>query len=160
MAPSLHPRVLMPAIHESDFASLKFGERVAQGVTRWTGRTVALSVAALGVAAWVISGPLFHWSDTWLLVMNTLTSVVTFLMVFLIQRSRDKDALAVHVKLNEIVAAIEGAGNHVVNVEDLPEEELQRLREGYQEVAEKLAKERPSRAALSVPIPKADEKSP
>lgn len=63
-----------------------------------------------------MTGPVFHWSDTWQLVMNTVSSVVTFLMVFLIQRSQNKDALAMHVKLNEIVAAVEGASNRIVNV--------------------------------------------
>ena len=129
-------------------------------MTRWAGSTVALLVAVLAVVTWIVTGPLFHWADTWLLVMNTVGSVVTFLMVFLIQRSQNKDALAVHVKLNEIVAAIEGASNHIVNVENLPEEKLQRLRDGYQEVADRLANEKPSRAALSVPIPRNDTKSP
>jgi low affinity Fe/Cu permease len=149
----------MPSNNESDFGGITLGERVAQRATRWTGSTVALLVAVLTVAAWMVTGPLFHWADTWLLVMNTVTSVVTFLMVFLIQRSQNKDALAVHVKLNEIVAAIEGASNHIVNVENLPEEELQRLREMYQEVADRLTKDKPSRAALSVPSPRGDNTS-
>ena len=149
----------MPTNQDSDFIGVTFGERVAQRVTRWAASTVALLVAVLAVVTWVVTGPLFHWADTWLLVMNTVGSVVTFLMVFLIQRSQNKDALAVHVKLNEIVAAIEGASNHIVNVENLPEEELQRLRDGYQEVADRLAHEEPSRAALSVPIPGNDTKS-
>lgn len=151
---------LMPANKESDFSGSTFGERVARRVTRWTGSTAALLVAVLAVAAWVVTGPLFHWADTWLLVMNTVTCVITFLMVFLIQRSQNKDALAVHVKLNEIVAAIEGASNHIVNVENLPEEDLQRLRERYQEAAERLSKGKPSRTALSVPMPSSDKESP
>lgn len=97
-----------------------------------------------------MTGPVFHWSDTWQLVMNTVSSVVTFLMVFLIQRSQNKDALAMHVKLNEIVAAVEGASNRIVNVEDLSEAELKRLQERYQRIAERMAKGKPSSHSLSV----------
>jgi low affinity Fe/Cu permease len=91
-------------------------QRLAQALTKWTGTTAAFASAAGAVLVWVVMGPLFHYSDTWQLVMNTASSIVTFLMVFLIQRSQNKDALAVHVKLNEIVKAIEGASNRIVNV--------------------------------------------
>jgi low affinity Fe/Cu permease len=107
------------------------GERLAQAVTRWTGSNTAFSVAVIAVLAWALSGPAFRWSDTWQLVMNTTSSIVTFLLVFLIQRSQNKDALAIHVKLNEIIAAMEGASKGVVAVEDLSEIELQRLKERY-----------------------------
>jgi low affinity Fe/Cu permease len=141
----------VPITREPDSTNITRGERLAQGVTRWAGSTAALLLAIFAVVAWVAAGPLFHWADVWLLILSAVTSVITFLMVFLIQRSHNKDTLAVHVKLNEIVAAIEGASNHIVNIENLPEEELRLLREKYQEVAERLAKEKP-RAALSVPI--------
>src|SRR5438132_359092 len=94
-------------------------------------------VAALAIVlAWATTGPFFHFSDTWQLVINTGTTVVTFLMVFLIQRSQNKDALAVQLKLDEIVAALEGASNHLISVEDLSEEELKILRIHYQRLAE------------------------
>jgi low affinity Fe/Cu permease len=107
-------------------------ERLAQAATRWTGSTAAFLLAAVVVVVWAASGPVFRWSDTWQLVMNTTSSIVTFLLVFLIQRSQNKDALAIHVKLNEIIAAMEGASKGVVAVEDLSEIELQRLKERYQ----------------------------
>ena len=92
---------------------------------------------------WAVTGPVFHYSDTWQLVMNTASSIVTFLMVFLIQRSQNKDALAMHVKLNEIVKAVEGASNRIVNVEDLSETELLRLQGRYQTLAKTVAKSEP-----------------
>jgi low affinity Fe/Cu permease len=149
--------LLIPQRSSGDVAAGgTLGKRAARRLTRWAGSTIALAAATVVVAGWILIGPLFHWADTWLLVMNTVSSVVTFLMVFLIQRAQNKDALAVHVKLTEIVAAIEGASNHIVNVEDLSEDALQRLSARYQEVAGRLGKEKPSRAALSVPLPRTD----
>jgi low affinity Fe/Cu permease len=110
--------------------------RFATAATRWTGSTPAFVTAALIIIVWVITGPLFHFSDTWQLVINTGTTIVTFLMVFLIQRSQNKDALAVQLKLDEIVAALEGASNRLISVEDLSEEELKVLRIHYQRLAE------------------------
>jgi low affinity Fe/Cu permease len=110
--------------------------RFASAATTWTGSTAAFVTAVLVVVIWLITGPLFHFSDTWQLVINTGTTVVTFLMVFLIQRSQNKDALAVQLKLDEIVAALEGASNHLISVEDLSEEELKILRIHYQRLAE------------------------
>jgi low affinity Fe/Cu permease len=115
-------------------------ERFATWATRWTGSTMAFCLAAGTIIAWLISGPIFRWSDTWQLVINTGTTIVTFLMVFLIQRSQNKDALAVQLKLNEIVAAIEGASNRLIDVEDLTEAELRTLHEHYEKLAE-MAKE-------------------
>src|SRR5438309_1945491 len=110
--------------------------RFATLATEWTGSTPAF-IGALGVILiWLLTGPLFRFSDTWQLVINTGTTVVTFLMVFLIQRSQNKDALAVQLKLDEIVAALEGASNHLISVEDLSEEELKILRIHYQRLAE------------------------
>src|SRR3954447_14583318 len=106
-------------------------ERASQMVTRWTGSSWAFAIAFLVVVTWLATGPLFHFSDTWQLVINTGTTIVTFLMVFLIQRTQNKDSLAVQLKLNEIVAAIEGASNRLIDVEDLSEEELHLLRRHY-----------------------------
>ena len=114
-------------------------ERMSQFATRWTGSSGAFILASLIILVWLLTGPIFHFSDTWQLVMNTGTSIVTFLMVFLIQRSQNKEALAVHLKLNEVLAAMEGASNRMVDVEELSEEELDQLRTYYQELA-KLAK--------------------
>jgi low affinity Fe/Cu permease len=91
---------------------------------------------ALGVIlVWAATGPIFGYSDTWQLVINTGTTIVTFLMVFLIQRSQNKDAKAVSLKLNEIVAAIEGASNRLIDVEDLSEKELDTLHRHYRKLA-------------------------
>jgi len=110
--------------------------RFASAATAWTGSTPAFITAALVIVVWLLTGPLFHYSDTWQLVINTGTTIVTFLMVFLIQRSQNKDALAVQLKLDEIVAALEGASNRLISIEDLSEEDLKVLRIHYQRLAE------------------------
>jgi len=117
-----------------------FFERMASTAGAFAGSTSALIGALAVVAAWALTGPLFHYSSTWQLVINTGTTVVTFLMVFLIQRSQNKESLAVQLKLNEIVAALQGASNRLVNVQDLSEDELRTLHEHYTELA-RLAKE-------------------
>ena len=111
-------------------------EGVARVISQYSGSTSAFLVAVLVVLAWAASGPLFQYSETWQLTINTGTTIVTFLMVFLIQRTQNKDSLAVQLKLNEIVAAIEGASNRLVNVEDLSEEELSTLHRHYRTLAE------------------------
>jgi low affinity Fe/Cu permease len=115
-------------------------ERFATWATRWTGSTTAFILAAASIVLWMITGPIFHWSDTWQLVANTVTTIVTFLMVFLIQRTQNKDSLAMQLKLNEVVAAIEGASNRLISIEDLSEEELRTLHTHYSKLAE-MAKE-------------------
>jgi low affinity Fe/Cu permease len=110
-------------------------ERVATAVTHWTGSTSAFMSASALVVGWALTGPLFHYSNTWQLVINTGTTIATFLMVFLIQRSQNKDALALHIKLNELVAAMEGASNRLIDVEDLTEQELTVLHEHYARLA-------------------------
>src|SRR5258708_2379220 len=110
-------------------------EQWSYRVTLWTGSAVAFALAVLVIVTWLLTGPLFHYSDTWQLVINTGTTVVTFLMVFLIQRSQNKDSLAIQLKLNELVAAIHGASNHLIDVEDLTEEELHALHRHYRKLA-------------------------
>ena len=110
-------------------------ERVALAVTSWAGSSWAFALAAGTVVGWAVTGPLFHFSDTWQLVINTGTTIVTFLMVFLIQRSQNKDSRAIHLKLNEIVAGLEGASNRLINVEDLTEAQVRQLHDRYQQVA-------------------------
>ncbi len=109
-------------------------ERLSLKATKATGTSGAFVIALAVLIVWAISGPLFHFSDTWQLVINTGTTIVTFLMVFLIQRTQNKDALAIHLKLNEIVAAIEGASNRLVDVEDLTEDEIAVLHKHYQKL--------------------------
>ena len=124
-------------------------ERLARAVTAFAGTTAASILAMLIVVGWAVSGPLFHYSDDWQLVINTGTTIVTFLMVFLIQRSQNKDALALHLKLNEIVAALGGASNRLVTAEDLSERELETLHRHYRRLAVAVRDEDP-RGAHSV----------
>src|ERR1700741_3062111 len=111
-------------------------EQFSRKATEATGTSTAFILAALVIIVWLASGPLFKFSDTWQLVNNTGTTIVTFLMVFLIQRSQNKDALAIHLKLNEIVAAIEGASNRLINIEDLTETEVHTLHDHYRTLAQ------------------------
>jgi low affinity Fe/Cu permease len=106
-------------------------ERLSYQATRVTGTSIAFVIAVAIILVWAITGPIFNYSDTWQLVINTGTTIVTFLMVFLIQRAQNKDALAIHLKLNEIVAALEGASNRLIDVEDLTEPEIEALRKYY-----------------------------
>jgi len=110
-------------------------ERMSSAVTAWTGSTSAFALALGVVIVWGATGPVFHYSNTWQLVINTGTTIVTFLMVFLIQRTQNKDSLALQLKLNELVAAIEGASNRLIDVEDLDESELKTLHEYYGRLA-------------------------
>ncbi len=110
-------------------------EQFATAVTRWTGSTSAFTLAAGIILAWLLAGPIFAFSDTWQLVINTATTIVTFLMVFLIQRSQNKDSLAIHLKLNELVAAVNGASNRLIDVESLTEEELNVLHRHFSKLA-------------------------
>ncbi|MEO7327469.1 MAG: low affinity iron permease family protein [Minicystis sp.] len=106
-------------------------ERLSRQVMLWTGGPWAFVIALGVIVGWAVLGPVFHYSDTWQLVINTSTTIVTFLMVFLIQRGQNKDARAVALKLNEIVAAIEGASNRLIDVENLSERELDALHLHY-----------------------------
>jgi low affinity Fe/Cu permease len=111
-------------------------ESIAARVTEWVGSGKGLTSAVAVVVFWAASGPFFGFSNTWQLVINTGTTIVTFLMVFLIQRSQNKDGLAIQLKLNELVAAMHGASNRLIEVEDLSEEELHLLRTHYRRLVE------------------------
>jgi low affinity Fe/Cu permease len=111
-------------------------EAIAARITEWVGSSKGLTAAVAVVVLWAASGPLFGFSNTWQLVINTGTTIVTFLMVFLIQRTQNKDGLALQLKLNELVAAMQGASNRLIEVEDLSEEELHVLRAHYRRLVE------------------------
>jgi low affinity Fe/Cu permease len=104
---------------------------MARGVSRFTGSTAAFMIAVAVVLIWAVTGRLFDYSQTWQLVINTGTTIVTFLMVFVIQRAQNKESLAVQLKLNELVAAMEGASNRLINVEAFGEDELEVLHKHY-----------------------------
>lgn len=106
-------------------------EKFALKVTRASGSSWSFMLALLVVIVWLVTGPVFNYSDTWQLVINTGTTVVTFLMVFLIQKSQNRDALMIHLKLNELIASQNGASNRLLDIEDLSEEELVALIQFY-----------------------------
>lgn len=111
-------------------------EKFSHQATKATGTSIAFILAVAVIVVWIVTGPIFKFSDTWQLVINTGTTIVTFLMVFLIQRAQNKDALAIHLKLNEIVAALEGASNRLIDVEDLTEPEIDALHKYYKRLIE------------------------
>lgn len=106
-------------------------DSLASKITSWTGSSSAFMIAFCIVIIWAVSGPLFHYSETWQLIINTGTTIVTFLMVFLIQKAQNKDSKAVQLKLNELIAANRHTSNRMVDIEDLSEEELNKLRDFY-----------------------------
>jgi low affinity Fe/Cu permease len=109
--------------------------RLSASVSQWTGTSTAFGCALGVIVAWAVLGPVVHYSDTWQLVINTGTTIVTFLMVFLLQRAQNKDALAIQLKLDELVAAVAGASNRLIDVESLTEDELETLRRFYTELS-------------------------
>ena len=119
----------------------QFLEQFSLKATKATGTSMAFILALSVIIVWGVTGPLFHYSDTWQLVINTSTTIVTFLMVFLIQRAQNKDAHAIHIKLNEIVAAVEGASNRLIDVEDLTEAEIETLHKHFQKLVQMAKKD-------------------
>lgn len=115
-----------------------------------TGSSGAFITACILILIWIVTGPLFHYSDVWQLAINTGTTIITFLMVFLIQKTQNKDALAIQIKLNELVAANVNASNRIVSVEDLSEPELERLNEYYTKLAALTKKENNLKTSYSI----------
>lgn len=113
----------------------RFSARFAKQAMDWTGSSAAFFLAVSTVAIWIVTGPIFDFSNTWQLVINTGTTVITFLMVFLIQRAQNKDAQAIHLKLNELVAATKGASNRLINAESMTEHDLHVLHRYYTEIS-------------------------
>ncbi len=127
-----------------------FFEKFANKVTIATGSTPAILIAFGLVIVWGATGPIFNYSETWQLVINTGTTIITFLMVFLIQKTQNKDSMAVQLKLNEIVAASELASNRMIDVEDLTEDELKVIRKYYEKLKTKAIKEQSLQKTHSV----------
>lgn len=116
---------------KSKTKSKSFFEKFASKITEVTGSSWGFGFALLAVVVWAACGPLFDFSENWQLVINTGTTIITFLMVFVIQKSQNKDSIAIQLKLNELVAAHDMASNRLVNVEDLTEDEMKVLRKYY-----------------------------
>jgi low affinity Fe/Cu permease len=108
-----------------------FFNKFSNAATRATGKPIAFIIAVLIILVWSITGPLFHFSDTWQLVINTGTTIITFLMVFIIQHSQNKDTIAIQFKLNELIAASCEASNRLIAIEDLTDEELEMIKKFY-----------------------------
>jgi len=105
--------------------------KFAQAASQAVGSSWAFILAVLIILVWGATGPMFHYSDTWQLVINTGTTIITFLMVFLIQNTQNRDAKAIHLKLDELIRAVEGARTHLVELEELSDEELERLQKQF-----------------------------
>ncbi len=115
--------------------------RLSKRTARTAGHPAAFFVAVLVILIWAATGPVFRFSDTWQLVINTATTIVTFLMVFLIQNTQNRDSEAMQLKLDELIRAIEGAHNSLLDLEELSEEELDLIRDRYEQLADKARKE-------------------
>ena len=111
-------------------------EQFSCAVTKITGSSSAFICAFIIIIVWAVTGPFFHFSDTWQLVINTGTTIITFLMVFLIQQAQNKEGMAVQLKLDELIAATKGASNRVLNIEDMTEDELKVLKKFYSKLSD------------------------
>ena len=111
-------------------------DRVAHWTARQSGRPLTFGLAVMVVLVWAFTGPLFHYADTWQLVINTGTTIVTFLMVFLIQNTQNRDTLAIQLKLDELIRATEGAKNKLIALEDQSEAQIEQVKEGFRDIRE------------------------
>ncbi len=133
-------------------------ERFANWATKATGSAAAFITAVLIILIWGITGPIFKFSDVWQLVINTSTTIITFLMVFLIQKSQNKDSKAIHLKLNELIAADKYASNRMVDIEDLSEKELNKLHEFYRTLSDLAEKDSDIHKSHSIDAAKKNNK--
>jgi low affinity Fe/Cu permease len=131
--------IMKPAITKKKHRFILWFEKLSSRITRSTGSPGAVLIACLVIILWSLTGPIFHYSDTWQLVINTGTTIVTFVMVFIIQHSQNKDTTAIQLKLNELIATNSKSSNRLVNIEDLSEEELDTLK-GFYITLSKLSK--------------------
>ncbi len=140
----------MDSVHRLYLRS-PFG-RLARWTSRAAGHPATFLLAITVIAVWALTGPVFHYSDTWQLVINTGTTIVTFLMVFLIQNTQNRDGAAVQLKLDELIRSVEGAHNALLDLEELTERDLERIRARYLELA-RLAREKRQRGEPDVDTP-------
>jgi len=153
--PGIDPVVgSMPTTSSASYAThsplLTAFDRFAATVTRWAGSPLAFCAALLTVLAWGVVGPAFHFSQDWQLVINTGTTIVTFLMVFLIQQGQNKDSVALHLKLNELLASSKQASNRMIGIEDLDEQDLRDVAAFYVKLAERAKAAGPNKETHSI----------
>lgn len=115
-------------------------EKASSVATRWAGSPWSFIVAFMIIIIWIMTGPIFNFSDTWQLVINTGTTIITFLMVFLIQQSQNKDVIALHLKLNELIAANKNTSNRLIDAEDMSDAELRALKDFYIKLSDETKK--------------------
>lgn len=122
-------------------------EKLSHFVTEWAGSSWAFGLSLLILVVWGVTGPFCGFSDTWQLVINTGTTIITFLMVFLLQRSHNKESLAIQIKLNSLIAALDNADNSLLDVEDMSEADIRKIAEYYKNIAKDLEKKALERTA-------------
>ena len=125
-------------------------EIFASHAAKATGSTTAFCLAVSVVAAWALSGPFFNYSETWQLVINTGTTIITFLMVFLIQKAQNKDSLAIQLKLNELVASHEYASNRLIDIEEMTETEMETIKKYYRHLSQLAVKDQSLQSTHSI----------
>jgi low affinity Fe/Cu permease len=149
-----NPLGSMPTTSSASYADrsslLTAFDRFASAITRWAGTPIAFCIALLTVLAWATVGPAFNFSENWQLVINTGTTIVTFLMVFLIQQSQNKDSVAIHLKLNELLAANKQASNRMIGIEGLDEQDLRDVAAYYVKLAERAKTIGPNKEVHSI----------
>ena len=119
-----------------------FFDQMATKITKASGKPAAFIIACILIIVWGVTGPIFHYSDTWQLVINTGTTIITFLMVFIIQQTQNKDTIALQIKLNELIASSESASNRLVSAEDFTTDELEVLKKFYSKLSALAEKEK------------------
>lgn len=135
----------------------KLYDRFSSYIAKVTSSSLTFLYAFIIVLLWAIAGPFFHFSNSWQLLINTVSSIITFLMVFIIQQAQNKDTMALQLKLNELIAATKGASNRVLNIEDMTEEELRVLKKFYTKLSSLSEKEESSGTSHSIDEAKKDE---
>jgi len=145
---SMPPTTAAPAVSHS--VILSAFDRFASGVTRWVGSPIAFCAALASIVVWAVVGPWFGFSEGWQLVINTGTTIITFLMVFLIQQSQNKDSVALHLKLNELLAANKTASNRMIGIEQLDEQDLRDVASFYARLADRAKTRGPVKEAHSI----------
>lgn len=137
----------------------RFFENLARWTTDWAGSTVAFVTAFSTIIIWILCGPFFNYCDTWQLVINTSTTIITFMMVFLLQRAHNRDSLAMQIKLNELISAQKGASNRLVNIEHMTEEEIKETHMLYGKIAEMANHDEDPQQSHSIEEVKTNKKS-